>query len=109
MRVKKNLFWSKKMRERLYFEVEGKEKKLYLEALKNEQRFNKKIPIYNVNGEKVAEILKWDDYYSYIDFWLEDLVEEELVNESGKISSIEIEYFEKKEGIKLPRIKRIVS
>jgi len=97
------------MRERLYYEVEGKKKKEVIEALKNEQKITKKIPIMNSKNEEIAKILKWDDYYSYIDFWLDDLIDDNSVNKNGKISSLEISYYEKKEGVKIPRIKSIVA
>ena len=97
------------MRERLYYEVEGKEKRGIIEALKNEQKLSKKIIVLNSNNEEVATILKWDDYFSYIDFWLEDFIDDNEVNDEGKILHIETQFYEKKPGIKVSRIKSIVA
>lgn len=97
------------LRERLYFEVEGAKKKEILEALKNEQRYNKKIPIFNPSEEEIAKVVKWDDYFSYIDLWLDDVIDESLTQNIGRIASIETYLYEKKEGVQLPRIKKIIA
>lgn len=97
------------MRERLYFEVEGETKKQILEALKNEQKYNKKIVVYNTNGEEIAKILKWDNYHSYIDFWLEDIIAEYATEKPGLIKTIQLYEFTTNKGTKLTRIKEIIA
>ena len=96
------------MRERLYFNVEGDTKKEILEALKNEQKYNKKIPIYDSNGEEIVKTLKWDSYHTYLDFWLDNIISD-YATESGQIKSIQIYNFETPKGTKLKRIRRIIA
>jgi 5S rRNA maturation endonuclease (ribonuclease M5) len=97
------------MRERLSFDVEGEIKKQILEALKNEQKYNKKIPVYDTNGEEIVKILKWDTYHTYIDFWLDNAIAEFATEKTGKIKEIILYNFTTSKGTKLLRIKEIVA
>lgn len=97
------------MTERLYFETGDLDKKEILEALKNEQKVNKKIPVYDENGEEIVKILKYDVYHSYIDFWLDNIIASYATKEQGKIQKIEIHEIENSKGVKIKRIKEIVA
>lgn len=97
------------MRERLYYDIESSQKKILVEALKNEQKWNKKIPVYDKNGEFFVNVLKWDVYSSYLDFWLDNDVSETITEKPGRIKDIEIYDFTTKKGITLKRVKKIVA
>lgn len=97
------------MKERLSFNIEGDDKKQLLEALKNEQKYNKKIPVYNSNGEEIVKILKWDVYHGYIDFWLDNIIADYDTDKPGLIQSIKMYDFTTNKGAKLTRIKEIVA
>ena len=97
------------MRERLSFNIEGDTKKQILEALKNEQKYTKKIPIYDTNDEEIVKILKWDSYHNYIDFWLDNIIEEFRTEKPGLIKEIKMYNFTTSKGATLVRIKEIVA
>lgn len=97
------------MTERLWFPVEGTDKKEILDALKNEQKYNKKIPIIDSTGEDVAKTIKWDSYHTYIDFWLDNYIADFATKEPGRIQSIQIYDFTTPKGAKIKRVKQIVA
>ena len=97
------------MRERLFFEVTEDEKKIILEALKNEQKYTKQIPLYDSNDEEICKITKWDVYSNYIDFTLNNVISDSITKKPGAISSIELIDFENKKNIKQKRIKKIYA
>lgn len=97
------------MKERLYFQVEGDLKKEILNALKNEQKYTKKIPITSETGEEVAKTIKWDVYHDYIDFWLDNIIADFATKEPGKIQSITMYDFTTGKGQVMPRIKSILA
>lgn len=97
------------MKERLSFNIEGDDKKQLLEALKNEQKYNKKIPVYNSNGEEIVKILKWDVYHGYIDFWLDNIIADYDTDKPGVIKAIQMYDFTTNKGAKLLRIKQIIA
>lgn len=96
------------MKERLFFEIEEGKNEL-LEALKNEQKYNKKIPIINENGDLIQKIVKFDVYHSYIDFHLDDVIPDYATEEPGKIQSITLYDFINNKGSKIKRIKSIIA
>ena len=98
------------MRERLFFTCENEEqKKNILDALKNEQKYNKKIKIYNDNNEEIAKIIKWDIYTNYIDFWLDNFVGDFMLKNRGRIDEIQLCEFENSKGQIIARIEKIVA
>lgn len=97
------------MKERLSFNISGDDKKQLLEALKNEQKYNKKIPVYDVNGEEIVKILKWDVYHGYIDFWLDNIIADYVTEKPGQIKSIQMYDFTTNKGAKLLRVKAITA
>jgi hypothetical protein len=97
-------------RERLWYRFSSdKEKKDILEAIKNETKISKKIPIYNTKNEEIGKVLKFDTYTSYFDFWLEDYISEEELSFKGKIETFEIVEVENNKGVKIKRIKNIIA
>lgn len=97
------------MRERIYFECDEVSKKEILEALKNEQKYNKKIDIYDKDDEVMTKTIKWDTYSNYIDFWLDNYICDSMTQLPGKIKSIETYIFETSKGQKIKRIKKIIA
>jgi len=97
-------------RERLWYKFSSdKEKKDILEAIKNETKFSKKIPIYNTKDEEIGRILKFDTYTTYFDFWLEDFIAEEELSFKGKIDKFELTEMENNKGLKVKRVGRIIA
>lgn len=79
------------MKERLFYNIpEGQDKKIIVEALKNEFKYNKKIPILNSNYEAIAYTSKYEVYTNYIDFYLNDPIADHTMKQLGKIQSIDI-------------------
>lgn len=98
------------MRERLFFTCENEsQKKIILEALKNEQKYNKKITIYNCEEEEIVKIIKWDAYTNYIDFWLDNFIGDFMTKKCGKINEIQLYDFENSKGQIIKRIKKIIA
>lgn len=97
------------MKERLFFECEGDMKKEILAALKNEQKYNKQIPVYDANGEELCKTIKWDTYHSYIDFWLNNVIADFATTQPGKIQSITLYDYETQKGQKMKRVKQILA
>lgn len=97
------------MRDRLCYDIEGKEKKALIKALTNEQKFRRAIPIVNSEGEKIAETSKWDDYFSYIDFNLSDFIDDNLCQKRGFITEIQTYDYITQKGIEIKRIKAIIA
>ena len=98
------------MKERLYFNIDDVAvKKEILEALKNEQKVNKQIPVFGEYGNVIAKITKWDIYSKYLDFWLDDFIDDYATKEPGKIQKIVMYDVENNKGTKTRRIKEIVA
>lgn len=97
------------MRERLSFDIEGKEKKALIKALANEQKFRRAIPITNKDGEKIAETSKWDNYATYIDFWLNDFIDDSVTQKRGFIQNIETYEYMTQKGVPIIRVKAIIA
>lgn len=97
------------MYERLFFETGDLPKREILEALKNEQKVNKKIPIFDENGEEIAKILKYDVYSSYIDFWLDNIIPDYATKQPGRIQNLIIHEVENSKGAKVKRVKTIIA
>lgn len=97
------------MRERLFYDVTEEQKKEILIALKNEQKYSKKLNIYDRNDEVIAKTLKWDVYTKYLDFWLEDFIDDDWSEVAGRIKNIELYDFTNNKGIILKRIKKITT
>lgn len=99
------------MRERLWYEMtDDAAKKDLSVAFKNETKFTKKLPLVNKNGEEIGRIVKMDVYTTYVDFWLDDYIDDnELTNKNGMITHIEIYDKENSKGIKQKRIKYIMG
>lgn len=97
------------MRERLYYSVTEETKKEILLALKNEQKYSKKLNIYDKNNEVIARSLKWDIYTNYLDFWLEDYIDDDWSETRGRIKNIELYDFTNNKGVVLKRIKKITT
>jgi hypothetical protein len=93
-------------RERLWFKVKNEEhKKQILAAFKNEMKINKKIPVYS-GDEIVGRIIKLEPYSSYIDFYLEDLIDDSY-SKNGSISTIELYSKDNSKGLPLLRIQKV--
>lgn len=97
------------MRERLCFDIEGAEKKALIKALENEQKFRRAIPIIDKDGEKIADTSKWDNYTTYIDFWLSDFIDDGITQKRGFISKIETYEYMTQKGVPIKRIKNIIA
>ena len=97
------------MRERLYYSVTEETKKEILLALKNEQKYSKKLNIYDKNNEVIARSLKWDIYTNYLDFWLEDYIDDDWSETRGRIKNIELYDFTNNKGVVLKRINKITT
>ena len=97
------------MRERLYFKIDDDNRKLMNEVLKNEQKFSKKYSIYNINGEIIAKSSKFDVYPNYVDFYLDDYIEEGLTQTPGAIKSITFKEVESLNGKKFKKIDTIIA
>lgn len=100
------------MKERLFFELCDLSKKELLEALKNEFKINKNIPIYNDNGETICYTNKYDIYTNYLDFYLTDWIPDWTTKEIGKIQKISIyseQTIKKDKPLVYPRIKYIIA
>ncbi len=96
------------MRERLFFTCKNDEqKKTILDALKNEQKYNKKIGIYDSNNEEITKIIKWDVYTDYIDFWLDNFIGDFMLKNRGRIDKIQLYDFENTKGQIITRIEKI--
>ena len=96
------------MRERLFFTCKNDEqKKTILDALKNEQKYNKKIGIYVSNNEEITKIIKWDVYTDYIDFWLDNFIGDFMLKNRGRIDKIQLYDFENTKGQIITRIEKI--
>lgn len=100
------------MRERLFLEVKEEEKKDLVEALKNEFKLTKNIPIENSNGEIICYTNKHDVYSSYIDFTLTDFINDNVTKQLGRIQKINTFYEEvikKDKKVRYLRIKSILA
>lgn len=97
------------MRERVYYQCEGAEQKRILDALKNEQKYRKQIPLIGKDGEEICKIAKWDTYTTYIDFWLNNFISDIYTKNPGRIDNIEIYEYETSKGQKINRVKQITA
>lgn len=100
------------MRERLFLEVKEEEKKDLVEALKNEFKLTKNIPIENSNGEIICYTNKYDVYSSYIDFTLTDYINDNITEQLGRVQKINTFYedvIKKDKKIRYLRVKSILA
>lgn len=96
------------MIERLYYNINDSNKKIILDALKNEQKYTKKIPIFDKNNEEITKILKFDVYTTHIDFWLDSDIPDYLVPKRD-IKNIEIIDTTNSKGNTIKRIGKIIA
>lgn len=97
------------VKERVWYNItDDTAKKDLSAAFKNETKFTKKIPFLDRNNEEIGKIVKMDVYNTYVDFWLDDYIDDSLmVNRNGMITHIEIYDKENSKGVKQKRIKYI--
>ena len=82
------------------------DKKLMLEALKNEKKYVKKIPVYK-DDEVVGRIVDWEWYNSHISFILDEPMADYMVDKK-LIKSLTIYDYKKTNGEVLKRVKDII-
>lgn len=98
------------MRERLYFTIPTEaDRRELLSALKNEFKFFKKVKIYDKAGEEIAKSSKYEVYSNYIDFYLDDIIDEGLTQKPGAISSLSIKEAENYKGVRYKRVDTIIA
>lgn len=84
------------------------DKKVILEALKNEQKYVKKIPVLShKDNEVIAKIVDWELYNSHISFILDEPICDSEAK-LGQIASLTIYDYTNTSGDKLKRIKDII-
>lgn len=99
------------MRERVYYNFsDDKEKQAIMVAFKNENKFTKKLPLLNSNNEEIGKIIKVDEYSTYLDFWLDEYIQDSVMsNKKGQITAINLYEKENSKGVKQKRIRSIVA
>lgn len=97
------------MIERIYYDLgeDESDKKIFLSALKNENKFNKKIPVVNNDGEIIAKVAKLEEYYSFVELYFDEGIEDRLIAKN-KTKEIVLYDYTTKKGEVIKRVKEIV-
>lgn len=96
------------MLERIYYQFSGDEisDKEISNALKNENKFNKKIPVCK-DEEKIASVAKIEEYYSFIELYFDEGIEDRLIKKN-KVKEIVMYDYTTKKGEVIKRVKEIL-